>query len=145
MIHSCNFAVAESTFSTIGISCNLSKIERTMPNGNALCHRASCYQIPCAVSTDECSVPFGCNITEMRADRLYLAGIRYATLYRSPIMMSLRSPTLVSLVLSSIPLSLSLSPSHSHSLIYSFIHSLLHRPTQSVSPPTPASVSLPLT
>ena len=44
---------------------------------NVLCHRAlHCYRIPCAVSTDEGSMPFDCTITEMLADSLYLAGKR---------------------------------------------------------------------
>ena len=44
---------------------------------NALCRRAlRCYRILCAVSTDECSVLLGWNVTEMRADCLYLAGKR---------------------------------------------------------------------
>ena len=41
---------------------------------NALCRRAlRCYRILCAVSTDECSVLLGWNVTEMRADCLYFA------------------------------------------------------------------------
>ena len=41
---------------------------------NALCRLAlRCYRIPRAVSTDDCSMPFGRTITEMRADCLDLA------------------------------------------------------------------------
>ena len=56
------------------------KIECTSPNMNALCRWVlHCYRIPCAVSTDDCYMPYyriGWNITEMRADCLYFTGKR---------------------------------------------------------------------